>query len=267
MKKVFLFLLLFFFSSFPVFASDKTLFTVKSITASSGDEVCVSISIQDNPRFELLSLELPIDVSQVDFISCDINGFSSAMMKSCDLNPHNEVVFYALTMYKEENKLLEASGDILDIHLKIHDNVKKDIPLSLKVTSYGKSETESLDYDVVHGMIKIAGNIETKIVDEKTDLSDKVSDKDVVWNSSEGDVASVDENGQVTFHDSGNTTISATDKDGNVLYEKTYLVNKKRKRSFLPFVIFGIGILLLGIIIFIILRIRGKKNEKKENIN
>ena len=270
MKRVIKCLLLLFagFMMLDVYASDKTIFTVKGIEASAGNEVTITINMANNPKYELLSMKLPIDTTQVDFLECGINGFDQAMLKECSLNPKNELIFYALTMYTEENKLMGDTGDILYIKLKIKDDVKKDIPLSLTVTDYGKNENEPLPFDVVNGMIKISGDIETTIIDQKEDLSkdvNKNSQGDVTWKSSDQEVAVVDKEGTVEFKKSGNTTITAKDAKGRIVYEKTYLVNKELSKDYTIYKIIGViaAILITSVIVIIFLR----KNRMGKKVN
>lgn len=264
-KKILLFITFIF--TLPVFASDKTVFAVQGIEAAPGSKVTVLVNMRNNPKFELLSFSIPIDTTKVDFLGCEINGFDKAMMKDCSLNPKNEIIFYALTMYTEDKKLLSDTGDIARIYLKIKDNAKKDIPLSLNITDYGKSESEPLKYDVVNGMIKIRGNIETRYVDSSISLRNQIknlSEEKITWKSSNKAVAKVDKEGHVTFVGTGNATITATDSKGRIIYEKTYLVSEDIKEGKSPVLMIVIIVVVLLLIVggLFIRKKKGKKHGK-----
>lgn len=270
MKKTLKYLSILFILLFTsnVRAEEKTVFSLSNIKASSGGEVTITVNIKNNPKFELLGFKVYYDSSKLEYISCGINGFSNAMLKDCNINKDKDITFYALTMYTEDNKLMDDTGDIVDIKFKIKDNVKNDIPLSLDITDFGKTDTEPLDFDIINGKIEISGDIESKVVNEKDNLSDNITEKkDITWESSDKSVATVDSNGEVKFKDNGNVTITATDSDGNIVYEKTYLVNNKIKVNYTKYILIGVGVGVLIIIVVVILIIIKRKKKKNEKNN
>ena len=273
MKKVLLFLITLVFIQIPlVHAEDKPTFSIKTIKSAPGQEISVSVNLKNNPNYQYVSLEIPLDMTQLEFTSCDINGYENAMMKRCDMNPNNELIFYALTMHEEEEKLLKDTGDIIDIHLKIKDTASSDIPLVLKITGFGKGNNEKIDHDVEIGYIRISGDIETKTVNEKESLGNEIikieenkengnNNQSITWTSSDNEVAKVDEKGNVEFTGSGNTTITAVDEAGKKLYEKTYLVNKKKKNHDKKYLMISIPIILLGIGLILFSQKRKRKQK------
>ena len=262
MKKLLLIIILFLLFTINVNAEEKTVFSVNSTSAKPGDEVTISINMSNNPKFQSLAFFIPLNSIYVEFKSCSINGFNKATMKDCDINPRNEITFYAIQASDADNKLFTDTGNILEVKLKVKDDVKEDIPITLDMKNFARSTSEKLEYDVVNGIIKITGDFENKEVNSKDDLSGKVLE-DVVWSSSDDSVATVDDKGKVTFNESGNTTITAKNKDGKTVYEKTYSVNKKDKKSINKFVI--IGLVAVIIIVFVFLTIFFIKNKKSKN--
>ena len=87
------------------------------------------------------------------------------------------------------------------------------------------------------------------------------NNQSITWTSSDNEVAKVDEKGNVEFTGSGNTTITAVDEAGKKLYEKTYLVNKKKKNHDKKYLMISIPIILLGI--GLILFSQKKKRKQK----
>lgn len=261
--KILIILIILLFTS-NVKAEEKTVFSLSNIKTSSGAEVTIRVNMKNNPKFELLGFKIYYDSSKLEYISCGINGFSNAMLKDCNINKDKDITFYALTMYTEDNKLMNDTGDIVDIKFKVKDNVKNDIPLSLDITDFGKTDTEPLDFDIINGKIEISGDIESKSVNEKDNLSHNITEKkDIDWESSDKSVATVDSNGEVKFKDNGNVTITATDSDGNIIYEKTYLVNNKIKGNYTKYILIGAScLIIIATVILIIIKRKKKKNEK-----
>ena len=254
MKRTILLVYLFLFNSLmEVNAADPSVFLSSNITAGNGEEVTITISLDSKTRYQSIGIFVPLDSTKVEYISCGINGFSSASLKDCGLNPRNEVTFYALTISENDDRLFKENGDILDIRLRIKDNVHENIPINYEVSDFSKSSTEKLEFETISGVIAIDSDVESKDVDTAESLGEKVVDvsKDdkITWSSSNDEVAVVDDNGKVSFNESGNTTITAKDSHGKIVFEKTYLVNKKIKKSIAKFIIIGIAgviILVLG---------------------
>lgn len=266
MKKILL-LIIILISCFTinVHAAEKTTLAINSVAASPGNEVTVTVSIKDNPKFQNLSFFIPLNSLLVEYESCSVIGLNKASMKNCGLNPRNEITFYAFMVSKNDDKYFEDTGDILSIKLKVKDGVKEDVPLKLTEVTY--SNTDALEYNLEDGLIKTTGEIENKVINSNDDLGKKVDkDKDVTWSSSNSDVAEVDKDGKVSFRESGNTTITAKDKNGKTIYEKTYNVDKKKDKPIVLYIV--IGVVSVGVIILIaLLCIKIKKRSKKERIN
>ena len=256
MKKIFLIIsLLALFYTMDVSALDKSVFTVSSINANPGDEVTISINLNNSSKYNTIGMFIPLNTLMVEYVSCKINGFSDASMKNCGYNPKNEVTFYAL---QADGDLLNDNGNILDIKLKVKENITEDIPLSIRINSFDKN-SEKLEYDIISGVIKLNGEVKTTSVDSKEELGKEV-DGEVEWSSTNDDVAKVDSNGNVSFKEIGNTTIVAKDKNGKTVYEKSYQVNKKEKFSIIKYlIIVAILLAIIGIIYVIIIAIIKKK--------
>ncbi|MBQ3306788.1 MAG: Ig-like domain-containing protein [Bacilli bacterium] len=265
MKKLFL-LILFYIILIPnVYAEEKTVFSIESKNSAPGKEVTINVSMRNNPKFELLSFQLPIDTTQVEFLECNVIGLKKATLKGCSINPYNTIVFYALTMYADEDKLLTNTGKIAEIHLKVKEGANKDVPLSLNITDYGKSDTEKLDYEIENGYIRIAGDIKTKVINEKEDLSKElgknVGTESITWESSDEETATVDPEGNVEFRGSGNATIIAKDVEGNIVYKKNYFVNTKDNHMKEIKIVIPIVLISSLLLFFLFNKKRKLKNE------
>jgi hypothetical protein len=231
MKKILFFILLYLLLIPNVFAEEKTVFSIDSKNSSPGKDITISVYMKNNPSYELVSFELPLDTNLVEFKKCVVNGFEDATMKSCEINPYNKIIFYAFTINTEEDSLLTQTGKLVDIHLKIKDKADKDIPLALKITGFGKDADKPIDYEVESGFIRIAGDIKTKKINEIEELGKEVGEQSVIWESSDEETAIVDPEGNVEFKGGGNATIVAKDVEGNVVYKKNYFVNTKEPKK------------------------------------
>lgn len=266
MKKKILFIIIVLISfSLNVEAAETTTFSIADIDASAGEDITVSVNMKNNPKFGLLGIKVNYDTNKLTYDSCSINGFDNAMMKGCDPNKDGDIVFYALTIYEEEDKLLDDTGDIFDIKFKINDDVTEDIPLELNITDYGETANTKLEYNLENGNIKLSNNIISESVNSKVDLSKEIpkeyKEDKIIWKSSNQEIATVDDEGNITFKKDGNVTITATTDDGEVILEKKYRSNKEIKdNNYKIYIIIGI-ILIISLVIFIVIKRKKKKKR------
>ena len=254
-KKIILFVLLFF--PFFVHASEKTVFSLNDVTSAPGSTVTIRLNIKNNPEFGVLTTRVKFDSTKLEYVSGELNAFSGASIKGIDKNKNKGLVaIYAISISRK----LKDTGDIATMEFKINDDIKEDIdiPISIEVVDYGEDADHSLEYEVKNGIIHVDGAIDTVNKDSKESLiekyksqigGDKKSDSgDVTWESSNDDVAKVDD-GVVEFKEDGNVTVEAKDKDGNVVYSKDYYVKgdaiKKKKSNVIRYVLIIGGIVLL----------------------
>ena len=204
MKKKILFIIIVLVSfSLKVEAAETTTFSISNIDASAGEDITVSVNMKNNPKFGLLGIKVNYDTTKLTYDSCSINGFDNAMMKGCDPNKDGDIVFYALTIYEEEDKLLDDTGDIFDIKFKINDDVTEDIPLELNITDYGETANTKLEYNLENGNIKLSNNIISESVNSQVDLSKEIpkeyNEDKIIWESSNQKIATVDDEGNITW--------------------------------------------------------------------
>lgn len=267
-KKIILFILL--FIPFIVKADEKTIFSLNDVTSAPGSNVTIKFNIKNNPEFGVLTARVKFDNTKLEYISGNLTALKSASIKGIDKNKNKGLVaIYAISI---SNKLKDT-GDVATMEFKINDSIKDniDIPLSIEIVDYGVDADKSLEYEIKNGVIHVNGNTETKNSNTKESLTEKYKEKikeknkdeDVTWESSNDDVAKVDD-GVVEFKEDGNATIEAKDKDGNVVYSKDYYVKGKIKKSnnnIIKYILIAVTILLLGIFIW---RKKWKKRRKKQ---
>ncbi len=271
MRKLFVFIVFFMMFCSQALAEEKTVFSIDKVKAVSGDTVSVSVSMDHNPKFGYLSISVGYDVDQLTYVDCSINGFSNAMMKGCTKNEKGSVVFYALTIYETDDKLMDDTGDIFDIQFEISEAVTEDIPLTLNVTDYGRDTKTNLDFEVENASIEIVsdvilGNVNDSVHLYNEQLEEYEREK-IIWSSSDSDIASVDEDGIVTFKKEGDVTIVATTEDGDIILEKSYKIYNEKSASKSYFWLFGVSIIVVIILILIsFFIIRRRKKMDKRNL-
>lgn len=265
--QIFLIMQLFVFCN-NVYAEEKTVFSMNTVTSSSGEDVTLKLRMDNNPKFGLLFVKILYDTNKLEYVDSEVVGLKKALIKGVDQNKQKNVVLYALTI--DSNKLLDDTGDILKLKLKIKNDCKEDAEVKIDVTDYGVDENTSLDYEVKNGMVKVKKNIKSIDISKNNDfsLAEEVKEKNlknITWTSSDEKIATVDKNGNVHFKKDGNVTITA--RDGNkVVLSKEYYGNEKIKKqlSISKKVLFvAAGILLVFVILLISLFIRKKRKNIK----
>lgn len=269
MKKIFILVLLFLFP-LCVYAADETVFSVNEVTASPGNNVKITLNLNNKQKFGVLTGRIKYDKNKLTYVSHELSGLKNGMLKGAENNEEKGLVaIYGITL--SASKLMNDNGNILSIEFKIKDDVTEDIPIEIEIKDFGVDEEKSLPYKVNNGIIHIKSNVssvkkednEKAVNDLKEELKKKeVKEDDITITSSDEDVATVDENGNIEFKNDGNVTIEAKDKEGNVVYSKDYLVNNKVKKinKYIKPIIY-IGLSIIAIIIILITR--KKKWAKK----
>lgn len=253
-------------------AEELPTFKVGSCTAYKGETITVPIYLENNPGFDFLGIKIRYNSEKLEYVESYLTAeFTGASLKGIEINAKKTITLYALT--SEDEKAIDVQGKIAEIKFKVLADNFEDVPIEATIDNFGKGRNEKIDitkidgnvHILVHGVIGEKENLSSEL-DELLEKNN-IDNKNIKWRSSNEDVATVDEEGSVTFKDNGTAKIEATDEDGNVLYEKSYKVDKKNTTKTSDttkvnyFVIFLIILLILIILIisFLIVRKRLKK--------
>lgn len=268
MKKIISFIA-FFFLAMNIAYAKETVISLSDAHGNLNDTIKVNLNIKDNDEYGLLGVKLDYDETKLEYKDAKINGLKNAFMKDVD-EAKGVVTMYALSLDKK--RLMNDSGDILEVEFKIISDKNETSNIKVDVTDYAIDENTSLDYTTKDSVITI-GNVVTK--NSKTSVKDKTTDNNVTYKSSDENIATVDKDGNVTFHEDGDVTITAQ-KDDEEILKKDYKVDSKLKeektsKKKYPWIIGGAFIVLLGGIIGGVLIFRkkhknGKTKEEKKTI-
>ena len=266
MKKKLFLVFIFLMIPLNIFAEEKSTFSLNEVAASPGNNVTIKLNVENNPEFGILAVKLHYDIEKLEYISSEIKGMKNALLKDAESNDKGMIALYAITLDKK--KLMDDTGTLLVLEFKIKDDVKEDCAIKLEVTDFGKDENTPIEFDSIDGNIKIKNDIESITIDDDVSLNDNIDEeKEVIWESSDEEIAAVDDDGNVEFKEDGNVTIRAKDKDDEeTIYEKDYYVKdkvKKKNNKDNNYILIAVGLILLiivGIVIF-------KKIRKKKCLN
>ena len=262
MKKILVILLVFFLSVQPVNAKD-TSFELTDERGMKGETITVKLEINDNPSFGILGATLDYDETKLEYKSSKIIGLDNAFMKDYD-NNNGQVMMYAFCI--DRDSLMDDTGNIFEVEFEVISEEVEQSKIKLEITDFAIDETETLNYTTKDSTITINRKTETVSSSENISLKDEIEgqdEEDIKWHSSNTDVATVDENGNVTFKNNGEVTITATSND-NIIFEKNYEVDNKGSNNTLIIGGILVGVIIIALITFYVIK-RIKKNGKKEN--
>lgn len=266
MKKIMIFITLFLIP-FTIFADETTKFSLSEATASPGKNVTINLNMDNNQQFGVLTAKIYYDNKKLTYISSELKGLNNSALNGVDKNEDKGLIaIYAINLSK--NKLMKDNGNILTIEFLINENVTEDIPLSLEIKDFGYVDGSNLNYEIQNGLIHIKNDIETVSQNKKTSIIDSIKEQlekqglnksDITLSSTNDNVATVDEEGNIEFKNDGNASIIVKDTDGNTIYSKEYFVKStisNNKKLLIPIILF------LLVIFTIIIIIRRKKCQK-----
>lgn len=262
MKKILVILLVFFLSVQPVNAKD-TSFELTDERGMKGETITVKLEINDNPSFGILGATLDYDETKLEYKSSKIIGLDNAFMKDYD-NNNGQVMMYAFCI--DRDSLMDDTGNIFEVEFEVISEEVEQSKIKLEITDFAIDETETLNYTTKDSTITINRKTETVSSSENISLKDEIEgqdEEDIKWHSSNTDVATVDENGNVTFKNNGEVTITATSED-NIIFEKNYEVDNKGSNNTLIIGGILVGVIIIALATFYIIK-RKKKNGKKES--
>lgn len=262
MKKILLIVCLFFLSLQTVYAKDTT-FELTDTKGMEGDTITVKLKINNSPSFGILGAKLDYDETKLKYVSSKIIGLDKAMMKD-NTESNGIVMMYAFCIDKDN--LMDDTGNIFEVKFKIISKEKEQSKIELEITDFAIDEVEPLNYTTKDSTITINQETKTVSVSDFTSLKDEIDSQiegNIEWKSSNTSVATVDENGNVTFKNSGDVTITAI-SDDKVVFEKEYEVADKEKNNHIFFITVGICfcVIIIVVVSFFIVK-RKKKNETK----
>lgn len=270
MKKILMFITLLLFP-ISIYAEEATKFSLSEATASPGNNVTINLDMDNKQEFGVLTAKIYYDNTKLTYVSSELKGLDNSALNGVEKNEDKGIIaIYAINLSK--NKLMKDNGNILTIEFTIKENTIDDITLTLEIKDFGLVDSNNLKYNINNGIIHIKNDIETVQKDKKTSIIDSVkeelkkqgiSEDNITLSSSNDNIATVDDNGNIEFKKDGNVDIIVKDDEGNIVYSKEYFVKnniKKNNRFLLPIII---SLVVLSIIsILIIIR---RKNAKKKS--
>ena len=263
MKKILLIALLVLSNLLFVKAEELPTFEVGSYNAIVGEEITISVSIKNNAGFNYIGFKLEYDTTSLEYVDSRIIGLDDFELKQITNNSNNKIVMYAISL---ADSLMKENGEIAKIKFKVKENAKTS-DLKIDVTDYGVSSGEAIKFDFKNGKVTISNaNKVGDTLDTKDDFEVE-NPSDYKWESSDNSVASVSEDGKITFKKDGDVTITQKDKDGNVINSKVYKIsnnqNKNENENNLTYII----IIIVVIIILLVLAVLSFNFIKKRKID
>ncbi len=259
-------------------AAELPTFEVGNSLVKTGEEIEVPIAIKNNVGFSVIGMKIDFDENSLTYIDGEMLGFENFSMKDLAINDSNIISFYAISF----NEVYANNQNLLLLKFKVNDNAL-DSDINLDVTDYATSELETLEYQVINGRITITNpkevqneNSENDPKPKEEDNSKPVLDKtiekvkagnkinynlenDHKLESSNPDIAVINEDNTITFNKPGEVEIVETNEYGEIVNTKQYNVIKKR-----PIIIYIIIILILLVFILIIKYINNKHKKLKK---
>lgn len=263
-----------------VYAEELPTISVGSFDAYIGEEITVPITIQNNPGCSYLGVKIYYDLNQLEYVNSKLKGLKNADMKDI-VRSNDMITLYAMAI--DEGKYMKDQGTIAEITFHVKEDATTST-LRIEVTDFGGEDLVDYQFKQVEGVIRIADKKNLYSKDDLTQLVPPTTEGEVIWKSDDEKVATIDEQGNITFSGEGSTTVTGTDSDGNIVLEKEYKVvadkkenpkdkenknktkqNEHKKNELFIYTLISLGILSIIIVILLIARFSFKKKKSKEN--
>lgn len=260
MKKILLIAIMVLSNIFIVNAEKLPTIEVGSYAANINEEITIPVSIKNNIGFTYIGFKINYDIESLEYVDSKLIGLENFYLKEITNNKNNRIVMYAISL--NDKDIIKKDTKLAEITFKVKKNAKTS-DLKIEVTDLGTNENKNMKFQGISGKVTIAKEVK---VNDSVDAKDfeVENPKDYNWESSDPKIANVDENGEVTFKDNGEVTITQKDKDDNVINTKTYTVGKiaNNKTSstsinnYLIIIIVIVALLIIGIITYILIKHR-----------
>jgi len=266
-----------------VYAEELPTISVGSFDAYIGEKIVVPITIENNPGCSYLGIHVYYDMNSLEYVDSKLKGLENADTKDI-VRSEDMITLYAMAY--SENKSMNDNGVIAELTFNVKENAMTST-LRIEVTDFGGEDLVDYKFIENEGIVRIN---DKKAPNTKEDLTQSIpsyTEGDVTWKSSDENIATINEQGEVTFSNEGTTTITGTDSEGNVVVEKDYKVvddhkenqqeekkvkdkeskkdnQKENQKETTPiYILITIGILfIVGCIIILVIKL--KKNKKNK---
>ncbi len=246
MKKWILFFLLFLC---PYLVNAKANFSIPYVVLQEQTEFQVPLKITNYEEFKVLGIKISYDQTKLEFMGGELNSLKNGLYHGLE-QVDGVITIYAFNLSDE---LLEVSGDtIASLNFQAKEGFQDQTELAIEVTDYGFDEYTTLDYEVSSSIVSKTNEIHL--------TKDGIS-----YSSQDEAIATVDEHGNVVFHQDGEVIVEGVDSEGNVIETITVVspkVENEEEKSF-PYYLVVLAFVFLFIIIGGIL-IYGKKKKTKK---
>ena len=210
-----------------VYAKELPTISVGSFDAYIGEKIVVPVTIENNPGCSYLGIHIYYDTNSLEYVSSKLKGLSNSDMKDI-VNSNDVITLYAMAF--TEGKSINDNGVVAEITFTVKENAKTST-LRMEVTDFGGEDLVDYEFNQNDGTIRIADKKDLNTSEDLTQLVPPNTNGEVIWKSKDENIATVDDKGNVTFSNEGNTTITGLDKDGNVVIEKDYTVVDQNKKE------------------------------------
>ncbi len=237
-------------------AEELSIFQIGSSNAYIGDEITIPVNIKNNKGFSYLGLRFTYDFNSLEYMGADISLFDNFEMKDIVENDSHVIVFYTLTM--KEDVHIDNDTTLMNLKFKVKDNAVTS-KIELKVTDYANFALQKFDSKVETGSVSIINQaLVNDNEEEKEIIQKKVKTNEVVENkinpenhleSSNPYIASIDDNGVVTFHHDGEVEIYEKNSNNEIVNVERYTVTTNNNNLILWGVIISVVILVITFLI------------------
>lgn len=133
------------------FAAENPQIVVESVTAKAGEEVVLTVSLVNNPGITNGKIYVEFDETGLEYVSIDTTPATAAGMQMALVNDETHGMNFMTVMGN-----ITTDFVLFNVTFKVLPEVEGDFEVSLRIEKLVNDDNETIDFEVVKGVVTVA---------------------------------------------------------------------------------------------------------------